>query len=44
LTGGDHIDVAFKRLVSLRSLEAAMAELLTLRAKVAKAEHEADCR
>jgi hypothetical protein len=44
LTGGDRIGVAFKRRVSLSSLEVAMAELLALRAKVAKAEREADCR
>jgi hypothetical protein len=44
LTGGDRIDVAFKRRISLRSLEVAMTELLALRAKVVKAEREADRR
>jgi hypothetical protein len=41
LTGGDCIDL-FKRRASLQvGLEVAMAELLALRAKVAKAEREA---
>jgi hypothetical protein len=44
LTGGDRIDVAFKRRVALRSLEVAMTELLALRAKVAKAERDASYR
>ena len=44
LTGGDRIDVAFKRRVALRSLEVSMTELLALRAKVAKAERDASYR